>query len=174
MVTPSKQGDLDCLCGIYSLVNMVSWFYGERIKPRPLFNYLLREYGEYWPLYKCLTEGIDIPEMDYLIKRLTSKYQQKAPLRVTTPFRYKDGLTTQYILSACEAFLNAHTTSRRLILLGDQWHWSLVERMDSEYLYFFDSHQQERVSRASYGLKGKKARRLYTEAVYWVEINTFY
>nr|EIO2234108.1 hypothetical protein [Proteus mirabilis] len=118
MLIPSKQGDLDCLCGIYSLVNMSTWFYGDRIKPRPLFNYLLREYSEYWSLYKCLTQGIDIPEMDYLIKRLTSKYPSQAPLRITTPFRYKDGLTTQKILSACQAFLGAHTTSRRLILLG--------------------------------------------------------
>ena len=73
MLIPSKQGDLDCLCGIYSLVNMSTWFYGDSIKPRPLFNYLLREYSEYWSLYKCLTQGIDIPEMDYLIKRLTTK-----------------------------------------------------------------------------------------------------
>ncbi|HEK2942696.1 hypothetical protein JZM10_10635 [Providencia rettgeri] len=171
MLIPSKQGDLDCLCGIYSLVNMSTWFYGDRIKPRPLFNYLLREYSEYWSLYKCLTQGIDIPEMDYLIKRLASKYPSQAPLRVTTPFRYKDGLTTQKILSACQAFLGAHTTSRRIILLGDQWHWSLVERMDSDYLYFFDSHQQDRVSRTRYGLRGNKVRRLYSESIYWVEIS---
>ncbi|WP_231039574.1 hypothetical protein [Proteus terrae] len=68
-------------------------------------------------------------------------------------------------------FLDAHTTSRRLILLGDQWHWSLVEHMDSEYLYFFDSHQQEKVSRTSYGLRGNKVRRLYSESVYFVEIS---
>ncbi|WP_265104094.1 hypothetical protein [Providencia rettgeri] len=42
--------------------------------------------------------------------------------------------------------------------------------MNSDYLYFFDSHQQEKVSRASYGLRGNKVRRLYSESIYFVEV----
>ena len=54
-----KQGELDCLCGIYSIVNAVYFVSNKKIKRKPLFNELLLAYMNNWGVYDLLTGGLD-------------------------------------------------------------------------------------------------------------------
>ncbi|HEA4865399.1 TPA: hypothetical protein RW277_004787, partial [Escherichia coli] len=47
-IRASQQGELDCLCGAYCVVNMLSWLYDGRVKRRPLMNWLIQTYQQRW------------------------------------------------------------------------------------------------------------------------------
>ncbi|EAB4194294.1 site-specific integrase [Salmonella enterica subsp. enterica serovar Javiana] len=42
-IRASQQGELNCLCGAYCVVNMLSWLYDGRVKRRPLITRLLEQ-----------------------------------------------------------------------------------------------------------------------------------
>lgn len=68
------QGELDCLCGIYSIVNAVYFVSNKKIRRKPLFNELLLAYMNNWGMYDLLTGGIDIYQMKYLLNHITNIY----------------------------------------------------------------------------------------------------
>ncbi|KMK82611.1 hypothetical protein [Pectobacterium brasiliense] len=170
-ISASKQGDLDCLCGAYGLVNMMSYLFDGRVKRRPLMRALLKEYGYEWMLDEWLTDGIDEDRMDYLIDRILQHgyYYKHFPTKITQPFKENQRLTSKQILDGMAHYLE-HPDSTRAILISDQYHWSVVTHIDSQYLYFFDSSGRKKSHRATYSLlAGASSYQLYPGAIYFVE-----
>lgn len=170
-ISASKQGDLDCLCGAYGLVNMMSYLFDGRVKRRPMMRALLREYGAEWVLNDWLNYGIDEDRMDYLIDRILQNgyYYKHFPTQITQPFKETSRLTSKQILDGMAQYLN-HSDFSRVILISDQYHWSVVTRMDNQYLYFFDSNGRKRSLRTAYSLReGASSYQLYPGAIYFVE-----
>lgn len=87
-IRASQQGELDCLCGAYCVVNMLSWLYDGRVKRRPLMNWLIQTYQQRWPLHEWLTEGIEEDRLDWLIAQVLQKghYRRQFPVEITRPF----------------------------------------------------------------------------------------
>jgi hypothetical protein len=55
-------------------------------------------------------------------------------------------------------------------MLSDQFHWSLVTRMDEETLWFFDSNGRTSMPRKAFSLRaGATPRQLFPEAIYFIE-----
>lgn len=172
-VTASQQGDLDCLCGAYSVVNMMGYLYDGRIKRKPLMRALLLEFSYEWSLDEWLTQGLDGNQMDYLLQHVvtTGYYAKRFPLTITQPFRKRKILTPRTIMRDMERFIN-HADNRfsRLILIGTQHHWSLVKSMDEHYLYFFDSDGQKRLRRSSHSMQpDANSHQLFTDCIYFIE-----
>ncbi|MBC3380427.1 hypothetical protein H8I69_15020 [Serratia fonticola] len=170
-ISASQQGDLDCLCGAYSLVNMMGYLFDGKVKRKPLMRALLREYSYEWPLEEWLTHGLDEPRMDYLIDRVLRQgyYHKHFPTQISQPFRELKRLTTLSILTAMTEYLN-HSDFSRLILISDQHHWSVITRIDSQYLYFFDSSGRRKSPRKSWSLKpGNSSHQLFPDCIYFVE-----
>lgn len=167
----SVQGELDCLCGAYCVVNMLSWMYDGRVKRKPLMNRLLQTYQQRWPLHEWLTEGIDENRLDWLVAQVLQKghYHRQFPVEITKPFAEKRGLTDGRLFREMQRFLDAIDYSR-LIMLSDQFHWSLLVRMDEETLSFFDSNGRTTMPRKAFSLRtGVTRRQLFPEAIYFIE-----
>ncbi len=167
----SVQGELDSLCGAYCLVNMLSWLYDGRVKRRPLMNRLFQAYQQRWPLHEWLAEGIDENQLDWLIKQVLQKghYNRQFPVKIYKPFDESRSLVEGRVFSEMRRFL-AVTDHSRLIMVSDQFHWSLITKMDEETLWFFDSNGRTTMPRKAFSLRtGVTRRQLFPEAIYFIE-----
>ena len=166
---PAKQGHLDGLCGIYSIVNALNWLYGTAIRRRRLFRYLLEQYHQHWSVLDCITDGICEIEMDYLLSRATRYNAKTKTLNISMPFRYQRGLSSHRILQACQKFLDEQT-SKRAIILCDQHHWSVVTYISDTQVHYFDSCEQQVIARDQFMVKAHAQRtQLISSAIYWLE-----
>lgn len=170
-IRASQQGELDCLCGAYCVVNMLSWLYDGKVKRRPLMNRLTQTYQQRWPLQEWLTEGIGEERLEWLMAKVLQKghYSRQFPVEITKPFAEKRRPTDARLFWEMQRFLNV-TDHSRLILLSDQYHWSLLVKMDEETLCFFDSNGRTTMPRKAFSLRtGVTRRQLFTDAIYFIE-----
>lgn len=163
---PAKQGHLDGLCGIYSIVNALNWLYGNGVRRRSLFRYLLEQYHQHWSVLDCITDGIGEIEMDYLLNTVNKYNTKLKTLRVNTPFRYQKGLNSVKILRSCQQFLN-DKPAKRAIILCDQYHWSVITQITDTEVRYFDSCEQQMIARDQFMLKAYARRtQLIPSAIY--------
>lgn len=167
-VTPSRQGDLDSLCGFYSVANMMYWLYGNKIKRKALFKSLLQHYSQHWPLLECLTAGIGSSQMDILLEHLSQGRYKRYPVTITRPFKLQKPLSKNKILRAIEIYLEGNDS--RAIIIRDQFHWSVIIHADSQNLYFFDSSSYRRKARSRYSLRYEEGKlQLFPDGIYFIE-----
>lgn len=169
----SQQGHLDCLCGIYSLVNTLAYLYDGRIKRKPLINALLREYKYHYDIYDLMASGLDDYEMDYLIQSTLQQgyYLKHYPLIIKKPYQHQINLRTKNIIKDISAFINhKDNLYQRVVLLGTQEHWSIIVGSDNKYFYFFDSSGNVKAQHSSFSLIPQKTRHtLFPTAIYFIE-----
>lgn len=170
-LSPAKQGHLDGLCGIYSIVNALSWLYGKGLRRRRLFRYLLEQYNQHWSVLDCMTDGISQIEMDYLLSIVTGYNAKTKALSTTMPFRYQRRLNSQKILQACQQFLDDSSDGKCAIILSDQYHWSVITHITDTQVGYFDSCEQQVIERDKFMLKAHARRtQLIPSAIYWLKI----
>lgn len=153
-VKPAVQGDLDCLCGVYSVVNAMYWLYGGRIRRTALFRVLIRHLDGVTNIADCLTAGMESALMSGMLRFLKKDGYGRCRIRVHRPFLTRSGVNTRTLLSRCETWLR-DPEQRHVILVGDQYHWSVVTRMDGDFLYFFDSSSYTRLQRSQWSVVEK-------------------
>lgn len=172
-VSASQQGHLDCLCGIYSLINSLSYLYDGRIKRKSLINTLLKVYKYNYDIFDLLTVGLDYYEMDYLIELVIERgyYQKHYPVLITKPYSKQTSLRTQNIIKAIHAFIHdENKCHQRVVLIGTQFHWSVIVNTDSQYFYFFDSTSQIKAKHHLFSLVPHRKRyTLFPDAIYFIE-----
>ncbi|MCU7098358.1 hypothetical protein [Salmonella enterica] len=167
-VMPSRQGDLDSLCGFYSIANMMYWLYGNKIKRKTLFKLLLQRYSQHWPLIECLTTGIGSSHMDILLQDLSVNRYRKYPVTITQPFKSQVSLSRMKIMRAVRSYLVSG--DRRAVIIRDQFHWSVVIEADSQNLYFFDSSSYRKKAHSRYSLRYEEGKlQLYPDGIYFIE-----
>jgi hypothetical protein len=172
-IKAALQGDLDRLCGLYSLANAIAYLYDGRVKRRSLLIALLKAYQQRWDLAELIKWGFDPVEMDYLIESVLMKgyYHRHYPVVITKPFSGKQHLRTGGVFRKMEAFLKAaEAPGLRVVLMGTHYHWSVARRFDRIFIYFFDSIGMDRVPRRRYSVMPGKARyHLVPDAIYFIE-----
>nr|WP_247687692.1 hypothetical protein [Pectobacterium versatile] len=134
-------------------------------------NRLVQAYQQHWPLHEWLTEGIGEDRLDLLMAQVLQKghYSRQFPVEITKPFAAKRGLTDGRLFREIQRFLDVSDHSR-LIMLSDQFHWSLLVKMDEETLWFFDSNGRTTMPRKAFSLRsGATRRQLFPEAIYFIE-----
>ncbi len=125
-----QQGELDCLCGIYSIVNAVYFVSNKKIKRKPLFNELLLAYMNNWGVYDLLTSGLDLHQMKYLLNHTTKIYKQ---IKIEYPNIRRH--------TKMPLLISSHLASQpnTIVLFSTNYHWSLIKGYDNENLTLFDS-----------------------------------
>lgn len=169
----SQQGHLDCLCGIYSLVNTLAYLYDGRVKRKSLINALLRSYKYHYDIYDLMTNGLDDDEMDHLIQSTLQKgyYNKHYPLTITKPYHQQTNLRSKHIIKNIITFINSKNNfHQRIVLIGTQEHWSIIIGADKRYFYFFDSNGNIKAQHCSFSLIPKRTRHtLFSSAIYFIE-----
>ncbi|GAJ63821.1 hypothetical protein JFPO14_contig00008-0007 [Edwardsiella piscicida] len=164
---PAVQGDLDTLCGLYSVVNALSWLH-PRLRRKPLFRAIVHWFSQEYDITVCLTTGTEPDQLDAMLDFLRTRCQQRWPFTFSKPFMDIPKLSTRHILTQCQQWLDHHPD--RVVLLGDQYHWTVVSHMDSEWLYFFDSYTYRRIHRSRWSLREERGKhQLYRQAIYFIE-----
>ena len=96
-------------------------------------------------------------------------YSRQFPVQITRPFAGKRGLSDGRLFREMQRFLDV-TDYSRLIMLSDQFHWSLLVKMDEETLCFFDSNGRTTMPRKAFSLRtGVTRRQLFPDAIYFIE-----
>lgn len=166
-----QQGDLDCLCGAYSIVNAMTYLFDGRIKRKPLLRTLLTQYSTQWPLNEWLTQGIDEIRMAHVIETvlMTGYYRKTFPVNVTRPFHQRRIKVTRMV-QEMHTFLESNKDFSRVILFSNQYHWSVIKSMDEHYMYYLDSSGVQREKIKSYALYPDENRyQFYRDALYFIE-----
>lgn len=164
---PAVQGDLDTLCGLYSVVNALYWLHPQ-LRRKALFRALIDHLSQHHDVTSCLTCGTESEQIDALLHFLRTRRPRRWPFSVHKPFTNIPALTTRHILGQCRQWLDQRPD--RVVLLGDQYHWTVVSHMDGEWLYFFDSSTYTRIHRSRWSLRHQPGRhQLFREAIYFIE-----
>lgn len=169
---PSRQGDLDSLCGIYVLVNAVVYLYRGRIKRQRLKLALLTSYAEKWSILELIGAGMEDRCLRHLIKRVLQRgYYARYPIKFTHPFADAKSLRITGVLDHIHVYLKeAKKPHSRIVLLGTRDHWTLAYHVDQTYVYLFDSYGLGRVRRRSFALRaGRAAHVLVARETYFLE-----
>lgn len=171
-VSASRQGQHDCLCGIYSLINTLNYLYDGRVKRKKLMYHLLSSYKQRWDLLDLLTLGLDEEQMDHLISDVLLKgyYAHHYPLHFHTPFRYHTVRTHKILHEISDWLQSAENQAQRIVILGTTWHWSVIIRTDSTRLFLFDSLGILSQRKNTFSVrKNLKRHTLFPDAIYFVE-----
>lgn len=142
---PYQQGELDALCGVYAVVNLVRLVAAPyrrltRSACWELFGELMAELGERGRLPAAVTEGCGTGQVVRLVARarrwLRDRYGLE--LRVERPFVGKD--RRQQAGDLLLPMLARHLEEpARAVLLGLVEHWTVVRAVSDRRLRLFDS-----------------------------------
>ncbi|OAT41105.1 hypothetical protein M988_2282 [Hafnia paralvei ATCC 29927] len=167
LLTPAKQGELDSLCGLYSVINTLYWFYGQKVRRKPLFRALVHHLSQHSSIADYLTNGMESPQIDCLLHFLQTSRYKRYPITVYRPFLTQPNVSTKAILAQCQEWLEHN---HGVILLGDQYHWSVVTHIDDDWLCFFDSGSRGHIHRHRWSLRQQQGKyQLFKDAIYFIE-----
>lgn len=172
LVMPAKQGSLDNFCGIYSLVNAVSHLYGNRLKRKNLYLKLVNHFNQSYNIIDLINYGMTNVEMDNLIMTVFQQgyYYQHYPLIIMMPYRGISKLTTPQLFSQINQFLNKYPDKRTSVIIGTQYHWSVIQAIDHKFIYFLDSTDFNKAYRHSFSIVNKnKTYQISLDDIYFFE-----
>lgn len=168
----SKQGDLDNFCGIYSLINAVSYLYGGKLNRKALYLRLVNEFHRQHNLIDLINSGMSNVEMDSLIEAVleTGYYYHHYPIRVCMPYRCRVNIKTPQIFSEIRRFINKGNDKSTSVIIGTQYHWSVVSHVDNQFIYFLDSTTFNKAYRRSFSITNSQKRyQLGLDDIYFFE-----
>ena len=160
--TPYRQGELDGLCGVYAVVNVVHYLCGPltQLQARRLFEELL----EYLEANRPLTTRIHEGTLPLEIGRMfTHVVMPRYPIARSKPFHCRKNLSLETFWGALEAFLEP---SGRIVLSnvnGVYDHWTLIRAASPRALLTFDSDGLHRLNRI-FCMTGSEAEALERES----------
>jgi hypothetical protein len=151
-VKPYAQGQLDCLCGLYSIINAITLIvqpiepisYG---KSRKLFNIGIEFLRQHDCLDPALVNGISIrrwKQLASLLAKHASTNTLKLKIELPSPVGTK--LSTKAIMGWIEASVAAG--SPVLLHLGRRYqHYTVIAAINQHNIGLFDSWQLQRIKR---------------------------
>ncbi len=133
---PKKQGHLDGLCGIYSIVNALS-FHGQS-DARRLFKVCCDALApSRWP--STLWSGTSLRDLEVMLKACREAFDMDG-IAISYPFRSTQPASNRDFWNEFDhLFVDQPTTTCAIIgLETPHYHW-LVAKRDGEGLHFIDS-----------------------------------
>jgi hypothetical protein len=156
---PLAQGELDGLCGLYSIINSLIWgLYSLQVtghRPRQqsrslgereveqlflsLITRLTRKYGT-----RSVVSGVHSLELARLLRHSAAWLSAKRDLRLTfmRPFYRRRRVTMGQV---CQALSNHLTGAGTATIIGLEWpsrHWTVVIGVTPTRLYLLDSSDE--------------------------------
>ena len=146
LILPLHQGDLDGLCGIYSILNSIKTLYPKRFNERLqadvfeyLTNYAIKEQGN----LSILSEGLGLRDMQQLLNAAIEYLSSNLSIdvQVTRPWRKQSSR-----LPTPTNIKELLKTPKTAILIGlerPNLHWTVITEYDHGEFLLFDSQGHE-------------------------------
>ena len=134
---PFRQGALDRLCAVYSIVNSAKIISNISEKEAiDLFNKILLYLEEKNELSKALITGINIGLVGSILRDIAA---DKIPDRIM-PFKNKSDITFDLFWYEILNFLENKNRAVLTAIDGNVWdHWSVVSNISDTKIFLFDS-----------------------------------
>ena len=145
---PYLQGQLDGLCGLYSIVNATRLVNGRMSKSvaTELFHSCLNHLHEKGSLPDVICYGMGIHQMLSLLREVV---KPTYPLDYARPFRHSAQTPVDKWWDACMDFLS-DSQPRAIILDFAMWywsHWTVAWQATEQRLFTFDSSERRIINR---------------------------
>jgi hypothetical protein len=138
-----QQGSLDCLCGVYSLVNATSYL--RHIHSWKQQSQLMAKILEHMkakgmtPMIARLTkEGTRLDEIASALKYIICP---QYTIKRAKPYHHNPETTLQHFLRHCQGFLEQNKAIILIGIGGYHDHWTLIYRITQTRLLLHDSSQ---------------------------------
>ena len=143
-ITPFSQGDLDCLCGLYAIINTVHYLRGPLgiDHATGLASSLTRELAVCDGLEDVMAEGM---LQQRLVKLMASPVIAKFSLRRYKPFHRRSDVALDEFWQTIATW----TANNGVVIMGDAWHWTLVRAVSGDRLYLFDSSHRHWITKST-------------------------
>lgn len=141
MATNYYQGDLDCLCGVYSAINAAKLVLKELRgdKAWELFYRCVKNIEKRKRLASDLTGGLPAPDLRALLRNvLAPKYE----ITVKRPFSRVPGIKLNPFLTEIRKFLEGGGNRAVIVCFAAGWelpHWSVIRSVSKTNLVLLDS-----------------------------------
>jgi hypothetical protein len=144
---PLTQGNLDGLCGVYSILNAL------RIVEKTTLEESARVFFEIFAaletrkkISSLIQDGMTDRDMGYVYREII---QKNYPVRAFKPFHRKAEVPLGAYWSEVQGFLeNGERRAVNLVLESWDWgHWTVIRRATSKSLFLFDSARMKRFDR---------------------------
>lgn len=158
---PLRQGDLDGLCGIYSVVNGLNFLFS--IRPAPgfsehMFQTVARAIPKsFYP--DVLWDGMDIDLLERVARRAAGTIRREIgfDIEVARPFARRRLTSRQQFLDEAADLMQARYS---ILILFVDWakkdgggsHWTVLRHIAKDHLGLVDSGRQRRLPLARLGL----------------------
>lgn len=151
---PFRQGELDGLCGIYSVINAVRLVLGPRshlLKPsqwQDLFVALLESVDRTMGAAQAASNGIETRALRYLLRAacLHLATEHHLPLRAAPLLSQADRPTFVELLPRISGTVNQPGQAIVLSVFGALDHWTVVQRVSRSWMVLFDSSGHHRIA----------------------------
>jgi len=147
---PYKQGYLDSLCGIYSIVNATRLIMRNmrEEEAEKLFIKCMRHVAKRKSMGKVTTDGITATDLwNILQKCVLTNYS----INIERPFHRNGNISTKDYLRELREYLEAG--GKRSVIISVQcgvwWdHWTVIRSITAKQISFFDSAMMKRINTA--------------------------
>lgn len=145
---PYLQGDLDGLCGLYSLINAARLVNGPmgRARSQSLLQACLVTLKGKADLSDLVSSGMGVHQVLHAFRHAI---QPNLPLGYHRPFAKVSRVPLKRYWRTVEAFLNGGQNRAAIVCIesGSYNHWTLVRAMSGRQMLLFDSDGARRVYR---------------------------
>lgn len=144
--SPLRQGGLDGLCGLYSVINATKLLHGsKRIPSKAIFTESLHQLAEAHDLPEIIAAGMTRATLSGILK-VASK---RAPVSLSWPFYGKKRPTLDEVWAALEAHVCEGNGRTAIIAFGGStWgHWTVVRAVTPGKLVLYDSRGRKHILR---------------------------
>ena len=158
---PIRQGALDGLCGVYSLINSLQIVQGTSFEESSrLFLEILRAMEPRKKLSYLIENGMTDRDMAYVYREIIQKHY---PVKVLKPFHNKADVPLKDYWETIQGFLeDGERRAVNLVLEGWDWgHWTVIQRATPKSLYLLDSARMKRFDRRKCTTGRKLSRKRY-------------
>lgn len=152
-IEPYHQGDLDCLCGLYAVVNSISHSLRnsspmDGTDCHKLFNRLVEHLRDTGMLVRALTYGLSTTATNRMLGEARSWLLKTkgVKLRRSAPFHRMSNLQYSYLVNSISTHLAAPNTSVLVAISGRIDHWTVIREIRPKSIMLSDSYGTSRFS----------------------------
>ena len=139
-----KQGNLDGLCGVYSIINAINHVtkeYKDRDKAEKLFIKLIKKNSHQFPL--AVYNGADFSMIREFVESIVSN---RLPLNIIYPFVIDRPKKITKYLNSLQSILS-EKRSAAIVAVGpglhiEQGHWTVITKVTDTHVHFSDSNYE--------------------------------
>lgn len=144
MIQPFQQGELDGLCGIYSIINATKLLVnrlGQECGEDLLLDAVLALERRGKPVSKFIIDGLTIADIAYILRTVVCP---QFNIVRSKPFHKQPHISIAKFWDAMTDFLTAG--GGRSIITGLEWHeyshWTVIRQIGNKRLLLYDSSQR--------------------------------